>query len=126
MTALEQAGARVAVLHATGDIPFVTCDNPARPYYPDRVRRIVREPLPGFADQRTEITYPIAPTCCVKVTSNPAYPQFTHDTVGPAQIRKVNSAHAIMADKEIVLSSPNMGVFQSWLKLERIQPIRRP
>ncbi len=117
---------KVTVLHSRSSLRFVTCDNPSRPYYPDRVRRMFAEQLPGFADPRVQVVYPIDPNSCLLITSNPTHPVFSHRSVKTKQVRAVNAALAIMAAKEIVLPEPNTSVFEDWLRLEELRPIKRP
>jgi hypothetical protein len=123
---LSRIDAKVIVLHETGITPFVTCDNPSRPYFPDRIHRIISEPLPGLGREKSQITYPIDPKTCILVTDNPEYPAFAHQELKDGQVRKVNSALALMADKKIIFASPNTDVFEDWLDLTHLKPIRRP
>lgn len=120
------AGARIIVLHAKEVFPFVTCDNPVRPYYPDRIRRMFTEPLPGFLDPRVQIVYPIDPKTCLLISSNPSYPAFDHTDIEARQVRKINTALAIMADKEIIFAGPDVSVFENWLKPDLLRPIKSP
>ncbi|HLB45795.1 MAG TPA: DUF4238 domain-containing protein, partial [Anaerolineales bacterium] len=72
LNVLRNAGARILILHTEGSAPFITCDNPARPYHTDRIRRMLSEPLPpGFQDGKSQIVYPISPKSCLLISSNP-------------------------------------------------------
>jgi hypothetical protein len=124
--ALRRINAKVIALHRTGTTPFVTCDNPARPYFPDRLRRIDMEAFPGMGNPRSQITYPVDPNTCLLVSSNPAYSAFTHQEVKDKQVQKINCALALMADREIIFAGPNTDVFEKWLDLSLLKPIRRP
>jgi hypothetical protein len=123
---LSRINAKVLVLHRKGSIPFVTCDNPARPYFPDRIQQIDFEGIPGMSDPRSQLTFPIDPNTCLLVSSNPTYPNFSHKEVNDKQIRTINCALALMADKEIIFADPNTNVFEDWLNLGSLKPIRRP
>lgn len=117
---------RILVLHATGSLPFVTCDNPARPYCPDRLVAMFTDPLPGFAEPGAQIVFPIDPKRCLLISSNTSYSLFSHVEAKEKDVRAVNTALAIMADKEIVLSVPHTSLFEDWLELDKLSPIHRP
>ena len=123
---LSRINAKVLVLHRKGSIPFVTCDNSARPYFPDRIQQIDVDGIPGMGDPRSQLTFPIDPNTCLLVSSNPNYPTFRHEEVNDKQIITINSALALMADKEIIFADPNINVFENWLSLSSLKPIRRP
>jgi hypothetical protein len=117
---------RVLVLHTRESLPFVTCDNPARPYYPDRLRTMFTDPLPGFTEPGVQIVFPLDPKRCLLISSNTGYSLFSHVDVKEKDVRAVNTALAIMADKEILFPEPNASVFEYWLELNKLSPIRRP
>ena len=124
--ALSRINAKILVLHRNGPTPFVTCDNPARPYFPDRIRRIGMEAIPGMGNTRSQLTFPIDPNTCLLISGNARYSTFAHEEVNDKQVRKINCALALMADKEIILADPNTNVFENWLDLNNMKPIRRP
>ena len=126
INAFRSVGAKILVLHTKASMPFVTCDNPARPYYPDRIRGMLSDDAPGVADSKAQIVYPIEPKCCLLVSSNPSFAVFAHDDIEAEQARAINTALAIMADKEIVLAGPHTSVFESWLDLDKLEPIPYP
>lgn len=126
VNALQKINARIMVLHNIGQIPFITCDNPSRPYQPDRVQRIFNENLPGIGNVKTQITFPRDPETCVLVSSNSSYPVFSHQSVREKQVRQINSALAIMAEKEIIFAGPKIDVFERWVDLDKLYPVRRP
>ena len=124
--ALSRINAKILVLHRNGPTPFVTCDNPARPYFPDRIRRIDMEAIPGMGNARSQLTFPIDPNTCLLISSNARYSAFTHEAVNDKQIRKINCALALMADKQIIFADPNTNVFENWLDLNNLKQIIRP
>lgn len=117
---------KVLVLHTRESLPFVTCDNPARPYYPDRLRRMFTEPLPGFSEPESQIVFPIDPKTCLLISCNTSYSLFSHVDIKAKDVTAVNTALAIMADKAIVLPEPHTGLFEDWLELDKLSPINRP
>jgi hypothetical protein len=99
---------KVKVLHTAQYIPFVTCDNPSRPYDPKRPDKIFDGFLPGFRDRRVQILYPVSPQTCITVSSSPFWQAFSHQTASPNSVRAINTALAIMADKEIIFPGPDI------------------
>ena len=117
---------KVKVLHIKASLPFITCDNPSRPFYPKRIRQIFDEPLPGFKDSKVYIVYPVSPRSCILISSNSAWVKFEYENAKEETVRAINTALAIMADKEIVFSGPKISGFEDWLKLDGLRPVRRP
>jgi hypothetical protein len=123
---LRRAGAKIVVLHADKTTPFITCDNPARPYFSDKLRRILLEPLPSVLNAKVQITYPIGPTACLSISLDSSAPPCVHENVKGKQVKRINTALALMADKEIIFAGPKISVFEDWLDLNELQPARRP
>ncbi len=118
---------RVSFLHATGDLRFVTCDNPMRPYIIDIVGSIAAEGDPGFGNPAAMATYPLSPTCCAFVAGHELMPHGNHGSVDDRYVRKINTAHLLMAHQEVVLPGPDVdGLFEPWVDLSSIGPPRRP
>jgi len=117
---------KMRVLHTPDEVPFVTCDNPSRPYHSKRVKNIEDSRLPGFKDPQVQILFPVSPQSCVILSSNPSWREFAHLDARPSQVREINSALAMMANEQIVFASPNTNVFQSWLNLRTLKPLLRP
>jgi len=84
------------------------------------------EGLPGMGNPKSQITYPIDPNTCLLVSSSLANSAFIHEEVKDKQVRMINSALALMADREIIFAGPNIDVFEKWLDLSQLKPIRRP
>lgn len=117
---------KMRVLHTSGPLFFVTCDNPSRPYLPNRLRKMFDSRLPGFADPRVQMLFPISPSACVVLSSNRSWRDFAHIGAPKSKVMEINTALAIMSDQEIVFPSPNVRVFQKWLKLNDLRPLLRP
>jgi len=117
---------KILVLHSKESLSFITCDNPGRPYHPDYLRMMYSDPLPGFADQKSQIVYALDPKRCLMISSNSVYPNFSYRDVKANEVRAINTALAIMADKEIIFPEPTTSVFENWLRLDELRPIRRP
>ena len=117
---------KVKILHAKPSLPFITSDNPSRPFYPKRIRQIFDEPLPGFKDAKVHVVYPASPQSCIVISSNTAWLKFEHENAKEGTVRAINTALAIMSDKEIVFSGTKIFVFEYWLKLDELRPVRRP
>ena len=117
---------RVKVLHTLPSVPFVTCDNPARPHKPTQLRKIFDRGLPGIGDPRVHMLYPISPLDCIVISSDRSWRDFVHQDVTVSSVKAINTALAIMADEQIIFSSPNTSVFENWMKLDRLRPLLRP
>jgi len=117
---------RVKVLHTLPSVPFVTCDNPARPHKPTQLRKIFDRGLPGIGDPRVHMLYPISPLDCIVISSDRSWRDFVHQDVTVSSVKAINTALAIMADEQIIFSSPNTSVFEHWMKLDRLRPLLRP
>jgi len=128
MSAIEEAGVKIKVriLHSSAATPFITCDNPARPYKPDQLRQIFDSRIPGLKELGVHILYPISPLSCVVISSNTSWRDFEHQSASVSSIKAINSALALMADEQIIFSGPNMSVFEEWLKPDQIRPLARP
>lgn len=130
MAAMEQSKAKVKikvkVLHSTSSVPFVTCDNPARPYKPNRLQEIFDRRVPGLEHPRVHILYPISPLRCIVISSNPSWQDFVHQSASVSSVEAINTALAIMADEQIVFGGSNVSAFQKWLRLDEIRPLARP
>ena len=126
VNALRIADVRILVLHTRETCPFITCDNPARPYYPEQIERMYSEHPPGFEEDGVQIVYPLSPACCLVISRNSSLPRFSHDEAKIGHVKAINTALAIMADKEIVLAGPHTSVFESWLDLDKLEPIPCP
>lgn len=123
---LRQLDVKLKVLRTTGRVPFITCDNAARPYLPDRIRRIPTEPLPGLKNPRVQITYPISKTTCILVSSDNMVPLFSEYEISDKQVRRINSALALAGDKELVLPGPSGDFFDDWIDLVQVPRPNRP
>ena len=117
---------KVKVLHTIPSVPFITCDNPARPYKPNQLRESLDRPLPGLRDPSVHILYPISPLSCIVISSNRSWRAFVHQSASVSSVKAINTALAIMADEQIIFAGPNVSVFQEWLKLDKIRPLSRP
>ena len=117
---------KMRVLHTSDALPFVTCDNPSRPYHSKRIKNIQDSRLPGFKDPQVQILFPVSPQSCMVLSSNPSWREFAHLDARPSQVREINSALAMMSDEQIVFASPKTNVFQSWLNLRTLKPLLRP
>lgn len=117
---------KIVIAYTKGEASFVTCDNPCRPYRPDRIRRMFNEPLPGFKDPKTQMLYPVSPSSCIVISTNSNFPKYEYQKVNEKRVRAINTALAIMADREIVFSGPNISFFENWLTLNKLRPIKRP
>jgi hypothetical protein len=117
---------KIRILHTVQSAPFVTCDNPARPYKPTHLRKIFDRGLPGMADPRVHMLYPISPLACIVISSNNAWRDFIHQDANVSSVRAINTALAIMADEQIIFAGPNTSVFENWLKLDLLRPLLRP
>jgi uncharacterized protein DUF4238 len=117
---------KMRVLHTSDEVPFVTCDNPSRPYHSKRVKNIEDSRLPGFKDPQVQMLFPVSPHSCVVLSSNSSWREFAHLVARPSQVREINSALAMMSEEQIVFASTNTNVFQSWLNLRTLKPLLRP
>ena len=124
--AIHRVQAKVQLLHSLDDAFFVTSDNAARPYMPDRVRRIPYEPLPGLKDPRVQITYPVGRRSCVLISSETRVPLFAQQEVKAKRVRRINSAIATAAVDQVVLPAPSRDFFEPWLDTFALPPISRP
>ncbi len=117
---------RIKVLHTKHSRAFITCDNPARPFHPNRLPLMFDEALPGFSEKNTWVVYPLSPLVCVVVSSDPSWPKIEFNRAKDSIVRMINTALAIMAEKEIVFSGPSQSIFEDWITLDRLRPLRRP
>jgi hypothetical protein len=117
---------RIKVLHTQPEAPFVTCDNPARPYKPNQLRKIFDQGLPGLRDSRVRMLYPISPLACIVISTDRSWRKLVHKHVNVHSVRAINTALAIMADEQVVFHGPNVSVFESWLRLDKLRPLLRP
>jgi hypothetical protein len=126
VTGWHEVDARILIMHAPGRIKFIVSDNPARTYYPDRLKYISVDRLPGIIEEESQIAFPIAPDTCIIVTANRNYPKFSYHEATATEVKKINTALAIIARDEIVFPDPYIYMFEPWLDLANIQPLRNP
>lgn len=120
-SALEQLGAKVVVLQRFGDVGFVTCDNPARPYRHDRVRAMRRGYEPALTLPTTWITYPISPDRCILVCTDSNRLEYSRISADEGMVRKINTALAQSAYEDIIMPSGEKDVFEPWFDLESLK-----
>ena len=98
----------------------------ARPYFPKKVKKIPSQKLPGIKNPYTRLLYPIAPDTCLVLTTETEIPMFSHREINGKSVRDINSALALMAIEEIIISKPSLYGFSPWLDISSMPPILRP
>lgn len=124
--ALAEANAKVVVLHALGSSKFVASDNPARPYFESDIRDLPTQNLPGISNPNTQAAYSLAPDTCLLVSTSPAIPRLAHEDAARERVRSINTALALSAMREVILSSPSQYAFLTWIDVASIPVLERP
>lgn len=121
VSALEEVNAKIILYRRFGQVPFITCDNPARPYRADRIQAIHSSDLPALWEPTTRITYPISPDLCLVISSDLRLPAVSVQRVGEHVVRGINTALAQSAYDQVVFPSLDRNVFQDWMSLDDLQ-----
>jgi Protein of unknown function (DUF4238) len=125
--ALKRLDAKVRVFCTDGITPFVTCDNPVRPYIPGRERHLAAErDHPGMAQPGVQMIFPISPTMCIVVARDSRFPRFSYVDMRARDVKKLNGVLATLADTEIILPRPDTSMFDQSLDLNRLRPMKAP
>lgn len=120
---VDEWDVRICVLHTNTAFPFVLSDNLGRAYLHNSLKSIRTNRVPGLRDKGSRIVYPIAPSTCLLISTNPSYPVFSHVNVDAKFVKRLNTALALMADEQIILPAPHTSFFQTWLRLDNLRPI---
>ncbi len=126
VTDLHKAKINIYFVHAPARVKFIISDNSGRAYYSDRIKSIQNDRLPGILERNAQIAYPIAPDACIVASINKDFPHLAHVEISATEIKKINTALAIIADAEIVFPSPYMYLFEPWLDITNIPRLRNP
>lgn len=111
---------------APGGVPFITCDNPARPLNKLRPQGAYKRTVPGFREATTAVIYPISPSLAVAVTRDRNVRDGSSVVVSDIYARSLNSTLLAQAVHEVILPSGRPDLFRKNVELRQSRPYEDP